>query len=210
LIQWCNENSEGVTSGEGEKQKFISPKEIAGWKTQAEMVLLGAEPRRRELREFTQTRSQYDTLSKQAWPEIFDPKTEEYQLAQSLLAANPYLKSRPDKHYALGLLVEGVKGLHTRIQAAAKAQANGNTNGNGNQQRRDIDPRAFEPRVPLAPGGPEIPTREVVPSSHKKLNEAMTQLVADADGSVSSLANALAALDETRRTRAGSRTPVKV
>lgn len=210
LVEWCNENAEGVTSGEGDNQKFVSPKEIAGWKTRAEMVLIGAEPRRRELREFSSNRDKYDVLAKQAWPELFDNSTEEYQLGQSLLEANPELKLRVDRNYALGLLLEGVKSLHGRVQAAAKQVA---ANGNGNAVRtgrRDIDPRAFEARVPLAPGGPEAPTREVVPSSHKKLNEAMTQLVADPDGSVSSLANALGALDEMKRTRAGSRTPVKV
>jgi hypothetical protein len=211
LIKFCTANAKGIVQNEGTPQeKFITADEVAGWKSEAELVLLGSEPRRRELREFTNARTQYDTLAQRAWPELFDERTEDYQVGQTLLQNNPELEGRADKHYALGLLLEGVRSLHSRVQAAAQQVANGNGNGNGNGQRRDIDPRAFAPRVPLAPHTAETPTREVVPSSSKELNDAMMQLVSDPDGSVGSLANALSAMDKLDRTRAGSRTPVRV
>jgi hypothetical protein len=214
LIAWCNENADGVTVTENSAEKFVDPKEVAAWKNRAEMVLLGSAERRGEIRKYAEESRQYDNIARQAWPELFDKQSEEYQLAGTLLETYPQIKSLPSKNYALGLLIEGMKSLNTRVQDAAKRVATGNGNGNGvtrGNEHRDISERAFEARVPLAPHTPGPPTREVVPSSHKRLNEAMDQLVADPDGSVANLANVLSAMDESKGVRrAGTRAPVKV
>jgi hypothetical protein len=136
------------------------------------------------------------------WPELFDKSTPEHQAAAQLLQQYPNIRSSPQANYAAGLVIEGVRSLMARLQAA-----------NGQQPAkatRDIDPRVFStPRIPIAPNSPEPPSREAKPSSQKILNQAMNKLANDPDGSSDSLAAAFAALDATKRTRVNSRSPVR-
>jgi hypothetical protein len=217
LIDWCDANPEGtglsdqavdpqylLKYNKGElTQEEAAQKTVAKWRREADKIVRGAPERREELREYGAVRNQTETLARQAWPEMFDKRTEEYQLAQNLLRQFPFLTSLPQANYAVGLLIEGAKTLQGKLDRAQ------GKNGTQTPRHRDISERVFEPRVPLAPHTAEPLSREVKPSSHKRLNEAMSNLVKDVDGSSSSLAAAFAALDATRNTRAGSRTPVK-
>jgi hypothetical protein len=102
----------------------------------------------------------------------------------------------------VGTYLEGQKKLQDKINTAR--------NGQPQKQHRDIDERVFTtPRVPIAPHSPEPPSRESKPSSQKRYNEAMSRLIQDPDGSPENLASVFNSLEETRKTRATSRSPVK-
>jgi hypothetical protein len=202
-IEFCDANPDGVTIQENGEDKFIAPETILQWKRKAERVVRNAPTRRLELRDFTAERNHFDGLAGQLWPELFDKSTETYQTAQNILELFPAVKTSSRANYALGLVIEGARALEAK---AAKHSGNGAPK----KQHRDISERAFEPRVPLAPEAPEPPSREAVPSSHKKLNEAMSNLVKDSDGSADSVAAVFAAREEFSRKQPHSRTPVKV
>jgi hypothetical protein len=205
IIDWCDEHADGVTADENGQEKFIAPKEIARWKAEAQKVIISAPNRRDEIRTYHSNRTAYDNIAKQAWPTLFDDSSEDYQVANTIRANHPELKGDPAENYHIGVYIEGLKTLNARIQAAQSR----NGNGNGAQkQHRDIDERVFAPRVPLAPSAPEPPTREVVPSSQKKIDEAKSALLADPDGSVASLAKVFAAMDAGKM-RQGGRQPVR-
>jgi hypothetical protein len=159
--------------------------------------------RRDEIRQFGSARQQYDQIAQQVWPELFDKSTPEHQAAAQLLQQYPNIRGTPQANYAAGLVIEGVRSLMARMQAA-----------NGQQPQkvhRDIDERAFtNPRVPIAPHSPEPPSREAKPSSTKVLNQAMSKLQNDPDGSAESLAAMFNAMDATNRRRVSSRSQVKV
>ncbi len=186
LIKWCNSNSDGVEGNDG---KFIDPKTIAGWKSEAELVMLSAPNRRQELRDYGAEKNHFDTLAKQAWPEMFDKDTKEYQLKESILSEFPGIRNSPRASYAVGLAIEGMKQVQRRAEAAKGR--NGET-----AKHKDIDERVFAPRVPLAPHTPEPPSREGKTSSQKKLQDAMVHLRDDPDGSAQSLAAVLSAEEE--------------
>jgi hypothetical protein len=200
VIEWCDQNDEGVLTGEGENQKFIEPGEIAKWRKEAEKLLL-AEPRRREqIRNYTGTKSYFDGIAAQAWPELFDRQSREHQLAQAILKEFPTIKGTPQANYAVGLVIEGMKSVQQRVKGK-----------NGAKPHRDIDERAFAPRVPLAPHTPEPPSRENVRgSSQKRVNEAMSNLIKDVDGSAASLAAVLRAEEEAAGSGRNPRAPIKV
>jgi len=216
IVEWCDSNPEGVglsteSIDKAFKERFENGqlteeealgKSVAKWRRDSQKVIIDSIQRRDEIRAYGANKQHFDGIARQVWPELFDNRTEEYQTAQTLLDQFPSIKASPQANYAIGLVIEGARSLQGRI-----AQAK---NGGPAKQHRDISERVFEPRVPLAPHTAEPPTREVVPSSQKRLNEAMSNLVKDTDGSSSSLAAAFAAMDQAQRTRAGSRTPVRV
>jgi hypothetical protein len=191
IIDWIDANKNGVVIGEGTKEeKYLSPDELADKRKECEKIVQGAPNRRDEIRIFTGAQQHYNHLAAQAWPELFDPRSQEHQVAAAILADFPYIAQSPKAAYALGLVIEGAKALDSRI---AK-------NGQPAKQHRDIDERAFAPRVPIAPHTPEPPTRTATPSSKQRLNEAMSNLVTDVDGSVESLAKVFGAMSDARRT----------
>jgi len=198
IIEFCDANPNGVTTGEGDRERFIDPDEIAQWKRRSERVTRNAPNRRDEIRSFNAQKQYYDGLAQQIWPELFDRSSEEYQVAQALLKKFSSVKNTPEAAYAVGLVVEGARSLERKSAG----------NGAKPKVRRDISERVFEPRVPLAPTVPEPPTREGKPSSQKRLNEAMSRLVNDPDGGVENLANVFAAREAADNTR-HARSPVK-
>lgn len=201
-IRWCIANKDGVTTQENGAERFITPEEIAQSKSEWEQVILNAPERRIEIRDFTAERNHFDGLAQQLWPELFVRTSKIHQEAQSILELFPAVKGSSRANYAVGLVLEGARALEAR---AAQAQGNGEK-----KPRRDISPRAFEPRVPLAPEAPEPPSRAATPSSQKRLNKAMSDLVKDSDGSAGSLAEAFAALGEHNKTQPSPRAPVRV
>lgn len=204
IMEWCDANADGLTTqGQDGTEKYHDSAEVNKWRREAEKVVLDAPQRRDEIRLFSVARTQYDQIAQQVWPELFDKSTPEHQAAAQLLAQYPNIRSSPQANYAAGLVIEGVRSLITRL------------NANGQQRttprQGDIDERAFTtPRVPMAPHSPEPPSREATPSSKRRLNEALNRLQNDPDGSAESLAAAFAAMDATKRTRAHSRSPVRV
>jgi hypothetical protein len=198
MIEWCDANVEGVTVGDG---NYIGPEQIAYWRREAQKIVMAAPLRRDELRAFSGARNFYDGLTREAWPEIVDQSTPDYQIAMSLKAKYPILTQMPEGDYVTGLLIEGGKSLDARNAAKSK---------NGQRQHRDIDERAFAPRVPLSPHVANPPSRPVTPSSKQRLNEAMSNLVKDVDGSAASVAATFAALEAARPTqRPSSKTLVR-
>jgi hypothetical protein len=191
IIDWCDQNAEGVRVQEDGGEKFIDSQEVAKWKRKAEKVTRLAPLRLKELESHTQTQTYFDGLAKQAWPELFDKRSKEYQLAQSILSEFPSVKTSPQANWAVGLVVEGMKSLQGRTQKGQQPAAT-------QPKHRDIDERAFAPRVPLAPHTAEPPSREATPSAHKRLKEATSALLADPDGSVGSLAKVFGVLNEAR------------
>jgi hypothetical protein len=197
IIDWCDQNAEGVMIEEAGKEKFIESQEVAKWKRKAEKTVRIAPLRQKELEAYSQSQNYFDGLAKQAWPELFDKRSNEYQLAQSILAEFPPVKTSPQANWAVGLVIEGMKSLQGKTAPKGQAAAN------AAPKHRDIDERAFSPRVPLAPHTAEPPSREPTPSAHKRLKEATSALLADPDGSVGSLAKVFGALDLTARTSGG-------
>lgn len=203
IMEWCDANAEGVaTEGPDGTEKYHTPEQVNKWRREAEKVVLDAPQRRDEIRLFSVARTQYDQIAQQVWPELFDKSTPEHQAAAQLLAQYPNIRATPQANYAAGLVIEGVRSLMARLQANGQQPA---------KQHRDIDERAFNtPRMPIAPHSPEPPSRELKPSSQKRVNQAMEQLTKDPDGSSEALANAFAAMDAAKATRSNSRSPVKV
>jgi hypothetical protein len=199
VIEWCDLHPEGATTGSGENEEYIEPETIAGWRREAEKLVIHAPMRREELQKFGQAQNYYNGLVQENWPEILDQRSPDHQMAVAILQFYPWLQSTPQAWYAAGLVIEGAKALEAR---AGKA--------NGQRQHRDIDERAFAPRVPLAPHSANPPTRSATPSSKQRLNEAMSNLVKDSDGSSTSLADVFGALEGARPgQRTSGKTPVK-
>jgi len=200
IIEWCDENAEGATIGSGEEEKYHDSEQISKWRREAEKLVLHAPIRREELQRFGAAQNYYTGLVQENWPEILDPKTPDHQMAVAILQFYPWLQSTPQAWYAAGLVIEGAKALEARN--AGKA--------NGQRQHRDIDERAFAPRVPLSPHVANPPTRTATPSSKQRLNEAMSNLVKDPDGSATSVAAAFGAIDAARpQQRPTGKTPVR-
>ena len=191
VIEWCDANPDGVTTGEGENQKFVEPTEIAKWRREAEKVVLNAPERREQIRAYTQIRGQSDQFAYQNWPELFDRSSKEHQVAAQILGELPALAQDPRAATILGVYLEGLRSFQARQKTNGENGQAANT-----AARRDISPRAFDHRVPLSPHTANPPSRDVKPSATKKLNEAKAGLVADPDGSASSLARVFQAMDE--------------
>jgi hypothetical protein len=201
VIEWCDQNPDGVTTGSGENEQYVEPETIAHWRREAEKVVLNAPIRREELREFSSAQNYYVGLVQENWPELLDQRSPEYQMAVAILQRYPFLAQTPQGIYAAGLAIEGAKSLDARNAAKANGQK---------QQHRDIDERAFGPRVPLSPHVANPPTRTATPSSKQRLNEAMSNLVKDTDGSATSVAAAFSAMDAARpQQRPTGKTPVR-
>jgi hypothetical protein len=199
VIDWCDQNPDGVTSGSGENQEYVDSEKIARWRREAEKVVINAPMREKELQRFGEAQNHYTRLVQENWPELLDKSTPDHQMAVEILKFYPWLAQTPQAWYAAGLVIEGAKALDVRN--AAKA--------NGQRQHRDIDERAFAPRVPLSPHVANPPTRTATPSSKQRLNEAMSNLVKDTDGSASSLAGVFGAMDAARPQRTSGKTPVR-
>jgi hypothetical protein len=211
MVDWCDSNE----SGEGLTDEQISPlyrdavsngdlmpeeakaKTIALWRREADKVVRDGPQRKDEIRAYQDYQSRYTESAKAMFPTIFDENNVDHKAAMQLIKDNPVLATMPDKMLIAGLLVEGYKSVIAR---------------NGQQpqrQHRDIDERAFGPRVPLAPHSANPPTRPASPSSKQKLDEATSNLIKDVDGSASSVAKMFAALESARPSqRPSPRTPV--
>jgi hypothetical protein len=187
-LEWCDNNAEGGEIGEGDKTQYFDAKAIRAWRRDAELKrqkFVVAE--QKELERLAGVREQADQQAISLWPEMFDKSKPEYQEAVAIIRQYPFITSIPEANYALGMMIEGSRSLKTKATKKGQPQ----------KQHRDIDERVFStPRVPIAPHTPEPPTRESTPSSQKQLNEAMSSLVKDSDGSTESVAAVFAAQDK--------------
>jgi hypothetical protein len=201
MIEWCDANAEGVTTGSGENEKYYDADTVAYWRREAQKVVMAAPMRREELRQYGDAKNHFDGLVRNAWPDLLDQSSEGYQIAQAVYRQYPQLAGLPQGLYVVGLLIEGAKSVD------ARAAQNGQV---PQRAHRDIDERAFAPRVPLSPHIANPPTRPVTPSSKQRINEAMDNLVKDTDGSATSVAAAFAAMDAARpQQRPTGKTPVR-
>lgn len=205
-LQWLDDHDSdgGISVTDNGQERFIEPAEIKKIRRQHENVVRDAPLRLREIEKHEKAKAEFDQFSNVLWPELEKRDSQERQIASAYRDKYPILNALPEGSYVIGLLVEGAKSVHARIEAAKK-----NGEGNGQKERKDISPRAFEPRVPIAPSTSEPPVPKAKPSTAKKVDEAMTNLINDPDGSASSLAKVFAAEDEGRR-QSPSRTPVRV
>jgi hypothetical protein len=169
---------------------------------EAESVLLEAPLRKDQVRQYTQTRSHFDGLAQQEWPELFDRKTPEYQRAAAMLQELEGPNGAAMLNYCLGLAIEGMKSRDAR-----KLAANGK-NGNGaDKPKGDLDQRFLRPRVPIAPHTAGPTSRSSEPSSKKKVDEAMTNIV-EQGGSRESLVAAIRARREALPQNLSPKSPV--
>jgi hypothetical protein len=199
VIDWCDAHADGATTGTGEEEKYVGPEQIAQWRREAEKLVINAPIREKELQRFDTAQNYYNSLVQENWPEILDKTSPDHQMAVAILQFYPWLQQTPQAWYAAGLVIEGAKALEARTAGKSTPQ----------RQHRDIDERAFAPRVPLSPHVANPPARPTTPSSKQRLNEAMSNLVKDSDGSAGSLAQAFEAIEGARQGRPTSRTPVK-
>jgi len=216
MIDWCDQNE----SGEGLADEQIAAaykqdvedgkllpeeakaKTIALWRREADKVVRDAPQREKELTKFMSLRSQAEVNAREAWPEMFKDGTQQNNIALQVIQANPILRSLPDGLFITGLLMEGFENLQKRKPGLAIPQTNGAAAPTAvraaTRVHKDIDERAFAPRVPIAPHVANPPTRPVTQSSKAKLDEASSNLIKDVDGSPESLAKVFAALDNAR------------
>jgi hypothetical protein len=202
MLEWCDQNADGTEIGEGAEAKYYDAGTIKAWRRSAETARQEkVVEKREELWNLEQARKQSDQSAYQLWPEMFDKRNPEFQEAVALIRQYPFLQALPEANLVLGTFLEGRKKLREKLNGK---------NGQVQKQHRDIDERVFTtPRVPIAPHSPEPPTRESKPSSQKQLNEAMSRLAKDSDGSSDSVAEVFAAMEKTRQSRPNSRSPVK-
>jgi hypothetical protein len=202
VLAWCDRNSEGGEIGEGDKTQYVDAESVKAWRRDAEskrqeLVV----DKKEELFYLKQAREKSNSDAYQLWPDMFDRSKPEFQQAVAILRQYPFLQAIPEANMIIGTYLEGQKKLQEKITAK---------NGQPQKQHRDIDERVFTtPRVPIAPHSPEPLSRESRPSPQKQLNEAMSRLTRDVDGSAESLTNVFAAMESAQKTRAGSRSPVK-
>jgi hypothetical protein len=202
-IDWYDNHSDGVTVvGQNGQEEYWPPDKIDQERKRAEKVLLEAPNRRLEIRDFNLVRARVEIQTRENFPKLFDQSSEDFQMAAELRQLYPVLNTMPNGDYAVGLLIEGAKSLQAQQQSK---------NGQPTNAHRDIDERVFTtPRVPIAPHTPGPPTRESTPSSQKIVNEAMSRLISDPDGSPDALADVFRAREEASRRQPGSRSEVKV
>jgi hypothetical protein len=206
-VAWCDLNDQGVMAEDGsgyytdKNGNQMTPERVSEIRRNAERMILYAPQRRNEIKQFTEARTAWDNRTRELWPELDDQRTPEFQQLVAMHQSYPVLRYLPEGNYVAGLLIEGLR------QAEAKA-AQKNGQRVPAKAHREIDERAFSPRIPIAPSTPTPPTRQVTPSSRQQLNEAMSNLVKDTDGSVESLSKVFGAMEKARATRPTSKTPV--
>ena len=190
IIEFCDRNADGFQSGD----KFVTPEEIAADRRKAEMTVMWGPNRRIQLRDervnqaqFMTVKQNFDNMTREVMPDIFKEGTPENQEFNQLKQLYPILDALPMGTYAAALMIEGGRAIDARRSS----------NGAPQRQHRDINEAAFRPRVPLAPHTANPPTREASPSSAKQVNEAMSNLVKDQDGSAESLASVFAAMQKS-------------
>jgi hypothetical protein len=199
VMDYCDANPEGVTAQDKDgNDVFRSPQELDRWRREAEKVVLNAPLRLDSIRQFTSQRTQYDTVARETWPELFPKKgetTPEYLYAVNVLREFPQLANHPQANFVLGMLVEGRKALDARVKAEAPNTKH--QTPNGEQKQRAISDVAFNtPRVPLAPHSASAPNRNGNSASpRKKVDEAVNDLMADPDGGSAALAQVFNAKD---------------
>lgn len=225
LLEWCDANAEGITTGEGESQKFIAPEEVAKWRRNAERALLNAPEKRVQLRDFTAQRQQVDAGTYAIVPELFDKESELHKSALEILKIEPAIANRADANLILAAYTLGRAELEKRAVAlkAKNGAARNGDNGNGanhddgNEHPEDIpailspEARRLRAQVPIAPVTPRAPSSgEPSGGRSKRFKDAMQNLAADPDGGTGSLSAALSALrsDETRTGAGERRSPV--
>lgn len=216
LLDWCDANPDGVTTGEGDNQRFIEPTEIASWRRNAERTLLNAPQKRQEIRDFTAVRQSWDAQAQTEFPELFNKESEDYAAATQLVRAAPWVAALPEANYVLGVMVLGQKTLQSR-RATNVSKGNGHAAAAA-EPNPDIPPaltpeaRRLRAQVPLAPVAPRPPSADGSAAGRtKRVTDAMQQLAADPDGSARSLANAFAAISADRSRSANrGRAPVAV
>lgn len=162
---WCRQHPQGVTLNEGkDNEQFISPEEIATSLSRAEDVLMFEVPRKNaEL----QQRHQYDGLARTHYAPIFDRKSEDYQVANALLAQLPGLATHPAKNLILG---DYLRGVRARL---------GETKPNGTTT---LPPELNRPIPPIAPNVPTAPRGGAAQPSRKKADQAMNQHIEQGGG----------------------------
>jgi hypothetical protein len=211
-LDWCDDflgkNPEGAMIGEGEKARFIEPKEIAAHRRMAEKVLRGTPIRREQLRKFNNERGQFDQVARAEFPEVFDKGTKEYQAAQAILTELPMLKGHPAMNFALGVMLEGYKVLNARKAGKDRGQKSEVRGQNGDLDER-LDPEYQRQHIPpTAPATAKPPSRAVAPSHLKRVEQAAESFTRAGGGNVGNLKDVIEALDEDT-TRNGRR-PVEV
>jgi hypothetical protein len=202
-LAWCDNNADGGEIGEGDKAQYYDGATVKAWRRSAEMARQErVVEKREELWNLEQARKQSDSNAYQLWPDMFDKRNPDFQEAVAIIKRYPFLQALPEANLVVGTYLEGLKKVREKV--------NGSKNGQTQKQHRDLDERVFgTPRVPIAPHTSEPPTRESKPSSQKQLNEAMSRLAKDSDGSSESVADVFAAMEKARAGRPGSRSPVR-
>ncbi len=178
-VDWCDENAEGTTVGDGEDAKFIAPEEIAKYRRQAEKIVLHAPERRLQIRDSLQTETvalnHFNGQAKERYPWLFQPESREYAEAMQLmqtepavqlvLAQNPEFQQSPARNLLLGYVITGMKASRASAQPGAE------------QLNPDLPPSLVRKHPPLAPVTAGPPSRSAAPNGTKRVAEAMQTVV---------------------------------
>ncbi len=178
-VDWCDENAEGTTVGEGESAKFISPEEVAKYRRQAEKIVLHAPERRLQIRDSLQTvtvaTNHFNGQAKERYPWLFQPESREYAEAMQLmqtepavqlaLSQNPGFQQSPARNLLLGYVITGMKASRGNAQPGAEPL------------NPDLPPSLVRKHPPLAPVTAGPPSRSAAPNGTKRVAEAMQTVV---------------------------------
>lgn len=157
---WALQNWDGVDADEENGVQGWSKEQIRGRYAELRQVKETILPQARTL--MTQ-RKQYDVVARQEYPQLFDAKAPEYQVAQGFLQVCPAAKQFPDVMLLIGDAMVGEK-IRLEKAKAAKAKAAGSA---APKVAPKVAPKAA-PRVPLAGGVRPAPKAAGTPNTGPK------------------------------------------
>ena len=217
LLAWCNANTEGVLTGEGENQQFITPEVVARYRDDAQNVLLNAPEKRTQLRDFSAARQSWDSEAQKRFAPLFDKDSPIHAEALQYVRAVPWIAQMPEANLVVGAWLLGQKAMAAGWTFDAAGQMVRAANGAGRPVpplNPDLDPalspeaRRLRAQIPLAPATPRAPTSQVPRNGQKQVAAAFNEALA-AGGDRDSISAAIGALRATEpNARRGARDPI--
>lgn len=200
-VDWFEAHADGYT--DEKTGTFYDEKDIASRKRIAEKVIRNAEARRRQIREYTESRTVFDKAARDLNPELFDKTTKDYQAAVRVVSEGIINREHPGANYLLAVLLEGYKTIGQR-----KNVNNSSLNGkNGHVPVAEEDdvlderltPEYQRTRIPpTATPATKPPNRGITPShlSREKVDNISKQFTQPGGATVTNLAKALEVINE--------------
>lgn len=158
MRSWCRRNTQGAVLNEGtDKERVVTPEEVAEWMDHYDSVIEAAPEKKEKLK----ARGEWDGVARQAFPVIFDKKTEEYQFRQQLLREMPEVSKLPDANLRVGIYLLGLRTFQKAIEDSKKGKKS----------------LSIPKSPPIAPSTPKPPSSTVTPSHSKNVEDATKEAI---------------------------------